>query len=476
MKFKSIVRQLILENVSRFKVIYDKMVLPSEKALQKNPNSKGIMPFEVLTQIIFADPDTKTPENFDKEGASVIDMENVKVGKYTNWILKHFAIPNLPEAIKSLDFKSKEYKDAVTEYKRLYLEDLFKMTQQLEFYEKAKQYIPLEKRDINKLTPNDLEDIYVNFKLPEKVMAKQQKKEVKKEIEGIKHPGGDIIYHGEDWIVVEIDPKKNKDAVYAALHYGGNQKHREGESNWCTSAPGNALPQGEKGHISHFSYYVRKGPLYVIIPTDDKGEVSPISGLPKDRYQFNFPEKQFMNLQDKQINLGEYFGLGGKMREIFDNLPKFQEEFANMYSQQSQGSSGDVIISYPSSNGLFEIFGIDSLFEKLSPNIETLSLINTTKDSKRAFNIPESLGRFTKLTSIVFDSSAKTIPNSITKLDSLDFLSIINCPEVKTIPEGIADMEELSFLSIKGSTNLKIPPRLLETLNETSPGLFHKFD
>lgn len=472
MKFKSILKKLIIED-SRFKVIYDKMVLPSQKALTKNPAAKGFMPFEILKEIIFADPTTQYPNNFDIEGASVEDMENVKVGKFTNWMLKNFLKPNLPSDILSLDYKSKEYKDAIKEYKRLYIEDLFKMTQQLEFYEKAKQYLPQEQRDINKLTPNDLFLIFRDFKLPEKVLAKQKKQEVKKEIEGIKHPGGEIVYNGDDWVIVEIDPKKNPNAVYAALYYGGNQKVRDGESNWCTSAPGNALPKGEKGYISHFDYYTSAGPLYVIIPTNDNGEVSPISGLPKDRYQFNFPKKQFMNREDHQIKLGEYFGPGGKMREIFENFPLFRSEFAKMFREQTGSLGGEVNITYPSQNGIFEIFGLKTLFDNLPTDIQTLSLINTTGESNRAFDIPDSLGKFKNLTAIVFDASAKSIPNSISELKDLQFLSIVNCKELKTIPEGIKDLDELDFINLKNS-NVTIPPSLEEELFSKGDGFYLK--
>ena len=180
-----------------------------------------------------------------------------------------------------------------------------------------------------------------------------------------------------------------------------------------------------------------------------------------------------MDLLDHQINLGQYFGPGGKMREIFDNYPKFQEEFARLY-ERTISSGNEVTISYPSTKGYFEMFGIDSLFEKFSPSITTLNLINTSKDPNRAFEIPESLGRFKNLQAIVFDGSAKSVPNSVTQLDNLQFLSIINCPAVKSVPEGIADMDEFSFLSVAGSPNIKIPPKLMETLKESRPGLYYK--
>ena len=156
MRFTSVLKKLIVEN-SRFKVLYDKMVIPSQKAIEKNPKAKGLMTFDILKRIIFADPDTKAPENFDIEGASIDDMDKVKVGKFTQWMLKNFVVPTMTEEI-AYDPQNKEFKDAVKRYRELFLEDLFKMTEQLEFFKKVKQYLPQEQRDINKLTPEQLKE------------------------------------------------------------------------------------------------------------------------------------------------------------------------------------------------------------------------------------------------------------------------------------------------------------------------------
>jgi hypothetical protein len=203
MRFQSVLKKLIVEN-SRFKVLYDKMVIPSAKAIEKNPKAKGLMNFDILKQIIFTDPDTKAPENFDVEGASVEDMEQVKVGKYTQWLLKHFVAPPMTEELKSMDPKSKEFKNAIKSYRELFMEDLYKKTNELKHYEQVKQYLPQEKRDINKITPSELLDIFVNVKLPEKKQMELEKKMASKTREGFKHAGGQIIHEGPDWVVIKM--------------------------------------------------------------------------------------------------------------------------------------------------------------------------------------------------------------------------------------------------------------------------------
>ena len=140
MKFNSVLRRILLEadDKSRFQVFYDKLVAPNPK----DPKSKGFMAFDTLKQIIFADPTTKKPENFDEEGASVEDMAKVQPGKYTNWLLKNFVKPSTSdlEEVGNADPSSPEYKTTIKEFKRRFVEDLFKFTDILGKFEKVKQY------------------------------------------------------------------------------------------------------------------------------------------------------------------------------------------------------------------------------------------------------------------------------------------------------------------------------------------------
>ena len=73
MKFTNLLRTIILEN-SRFKLLYDRIVQQNEK--DKKEGKK--IPFEIFKKIVFADPDTRKPQNFDVENATPETMENVK--------------------------------------------------------------------------------------------------------------------------------------------------------------------------------------------------------------------------------------------------------------------------------------------------------------------------------------------------------------------------------------------------------------
>jgi len=112
MRFTKLLTNLILEQ-SRFQVLYDKMVQPAkgEEGVAKKP--MGLMDFKTLKEIIFADPTTKAPQGMTPETANVEDMEKVKVGKYTQWMLKNFVMPTFTDERAGIEKGTAEYKRTI---------------------------------------------------------------------------------------------------------------------------------------------------------------------------------------------------------------------------------------------------------------------------------------------------------------------------------------------------------------------------
>jgi Leucine-rich repeat (LRR) protein len=457
MRFNSVLRQLLKEEQSRFQVLYDKLVAPNKK----DPKGRGIMDFDTLKSIIFADPTTKAPQNFDVDGASIQDMDKVKVGKFTQWMLKNFVKPSSQDLddIGTSDVNSPEYKNTIKEFKRRFVEDLFKFTDMLSKFEKIKQYIPQEQRDINKLTPNSLLNIIVN--LPEDVKQKINKKDVKSQARQERkenrfaHPGGEIIFEGPNYTLIKIDgtgPQQQE----AAQWYGGFYDYQNGESHWCTSPPGS----------NYFMTYAKQGPLYVIMANDDKGSVGSRTGLPQERFQFHFPSNQFMDRMDRSVNLVEM--LNGPMAELKEY---FKPEFAKGLVT---GNGEKVEINYPqSSAGKFiALYGFDELFESLPTNIKYLLISNTSNEDIQ-LDVPESIGRFTNVEALLLVKLVKSLPDSIGNMKNLQFLTLSENKHLKELPESLADLPNLSFVTIRNVPNMVIPPRLAEKMVEEGQGFYY---
>lgn len=445
MKFTSILTSLILEN-SRFKVIYDQLVQ------QKGKKESGKIPFETLKAIIIADPTTRIPQNLgDIDELSAQDMENVKVGKYTNWLLKNFIKPTFP----NVDPESGDYKRMLKNHQELFLEDLYKTTDDLKKYERFKAQLPQESRDIAKLTPETLFDLVKDFSLEKTKGSKQEKEEAKSSYQ---YPGSDVVFKGPNWTVVKIEDK-GKLGKDAACFFGGYHEHDKGESRWCTSSPG----------LNYFDNYIKQGPLYVVLPNDAE-KVGQKTGLPFERYQFHFPSNQFMDRDDRQQDLVQLL-----MGKLVETKEFFKPEFAKGLTSQN---GTKVEITYPdSSAGKFvALYGFDELFDNLPDNIEHLLIQNRGKETI-ALDVPESIGRFQNLEAILFKNLVKSIPDSICRCTKLNLLSLPDNPSLKSIPACIRDLSNLAFINLSGGNpNVHIPEELKSNLEDQGDGFYYVKD
>jgi len=448
-RFTNLLRDLIIES-SRFDVLYDKYVKPAK-------GKKPIMPFETLFAIVAADPTTRIPEGMDADSARPEDMEKVKIGKYTQWLLKNYATPKIDFESGITDPNSPAVKKAIKEYQDLFMEDLYKVTGDLMKFERFKNRLPQEYRDINKLTPETLYDQVKDFSLEKTKASKEEKQEASRTYE---HPGAESVKRFNDWTVVKISDKGQlgKDA---ACFYGGYYlEPQKGETRWCTSSPG----------LDWFNRYINKGPLYVVIPNSPRAftgsmEVGEKSGLPALRYQFHFQDQQFMDPADRQIDLVEF---------LRKQEPGLKEYFKPEFMQNlSSGDGTKVSVNYPSDSAskFIALYGFEEFFETLPKNIQRLEF---TRKGGEPFDlpIPNSIGNFKDLTALHLVGCVKNIPDSICNLKNLMFLSLPDNENLEKLPDCIGDLPRLTVVNLKGSHPDKvIPERLRQRLDDPNSDL-----
>ena len=450
-RFTSILRDLIIES-SRFQVLFDKYVKPNKET------RKGMMPFQVLFQIIAADPTSRVPEGMEAINAKPEDMEKVKIGKYTQWLLKNFTTPNIELSSGVTDPNSPAVKQAIKEYQALFLEDLYKVTGDLMKYERHKNRLPQEYRDINKLTPETLYDQVKDFSLEKTKATKEEKKEASTTYQ---HPGAEEVKRFDNWTVVKISNtgQLGKDA---ACFYGGYYlEPQKGETRWCTSSPG----------LTWFDRYIKDGPLYVVIPNSptkftSSMDIGEKSGLPALRYQFHFPSNQFMDPADRQIDLVKFLnGSEEKLREYFK--PEFMKGLA-------QNNGEKVSVNYPgdSASKFIVLYGFPEFFETLPENIKRFEF--THKGGGDSFNLPlpESIGNFKQLSALHLVGCVSKIPDSICNLKELKFLSLPDNPNLQPLPACLAELPKLSIINIKGSTGQNVVPDALRQRAERDNSFF----
>jgi Leucine-rich repeat (LRR) protein len=456
LRFTNLLKDLIVEN-SRFQVLYDKFVKPKDKT------KKGILPFETLLALIAADPTSSFPEGMDIDNATPDQMDRVKIGKYTQWLLKNFITPKLEpnHPLNVLDPQSSQYKSSLKEFQDLFMEDLYKVTGDLQKFERFKNRLPQEFRDINKLTPDTLYDNVKDFSLEKTKATKDEKKVASKTYE---HPGADVVYRGQDWTVAKIEDKGQLGKDAACFYGGSYQETGKGETRWCTSSPG----------LTWFDRYIKDGPLYVVIPNTGKKhsgekEYGDVSGLPALRYQFHFPSNQFMDPSDRQINLIDFLNTNEEGLKQF-----FKPEFMKSLS----GDKGTKVqVEYPndSASKFIALYGFDEFFESLPENLERFTFKNSSRDGKFALNIPEDIGRFKSLTALNLVGCVASIPESICTLPNLQYLSLPDNPDLQKLPECIGNMENLMVLNIPGGGGKGVIPQSVYDRAERDED-FHIFE
>jgi hypothetical protein len=451
MKFTNILKSIILEN-SRFKVLYDSLVQQPSPEGKTKPDPKKI-PFEVLKGLIFADPTTIVPRGaeFDVDTATVADMEKVKVGKYTNWLIKNFMKPSNIEANPE---DPRAYAQAVKGYQSLFMEDLYKVTNDLKKFERFKNTFPQDKRDIAKLNKDEVFELVKDLSLDKTKASKTEKEQAKKSYE---HPGATVTFRGPNWTVAKIEgtSELQKDA---ACFYGGSHESEKGESRWCTSSPG----------AEWWKRYLSKGPLYVILP-NESADLGQVSGLPVERYQFHFPDAQFMDRHDHQVNLVEI--LNGKLKELKEY---FKPEFAKGLVAQGE-KKVNIQIPEGSAGKFIALYGAEEIFDNLPDSI--VSMVIENKKTNAVITIPPSISRFQSLETLMLDNIIDSLPDEVSQCKSLNFLSLPNNKNLKSLPESIGTMDNLSFVNISGcDPSLRIPDSIADKFDDIGNGLYFKKD
>lgn len=111
-----------------------------------------------------------------------------------------------------------------------------------------------------------------------------------------------------------------------------------------------------------------------------------------------------------------------------------------------------VTITYPNQeNAKFaRMFGLETLFDAMPENTTFLQIENKSNDNI-TLKIPDSIGKFRNLETLVCDNIIDEVPSSIGECTKLSFLNLTNNKNLTTLPASIGKLTCLDFVSIIGS-------------------------
>lgn len=440
MRFTSLLKQIILEDAGKIDHLVDTYAKPKKK--EDGTIKKPRMSLKELVKLVAADPRSDL-KGLNPDTANEKDVLKIKAGRYTPWIIKRYLSINQNTEIP---YGQAGHEAEVKSLKERFFEDLYKLTNDLKKFDRFKQRLPEEKRDISKLTVDGLFELVKDFSLEKTKGTREEKLAA---VETYNYPGSSVAFVGPNWTVVEIagDSPQSKDA---ACFFGGyHLESPKGETNWCTSSPG----------YDWASRYLKQGPLFVVLPTKWEGKRGEKSGLPSTRYQFHFPSNQFMNPDDRQIDLIKFLNTEGEELKDF-----FKSEFAKGLVVGDKADRFEIqnFDSGPVAK-FIALYGLDDLIDSLPVTIKNFLIVNK-KDSSQNINIkiPPSIDRFQNLRMLMLDNCVSSIPDTICNIKTLKFFSVPNNKNLTSIPECIVDLPQLYFLNVNGSPNVKVPQQILD--------------
>ena len=417
MKFTEVLKTIISEDV-RSELFLKKFTEPTVDKKTGKKVFPVLTPDELLT-LIANDPTSRVeenPENFNQVK---------KTGGYVQWMINQ---------IKRLRPDGVNPKNPTSEALNLFFEDLYKVKDDLIKFERFKGQLPVDKRDINKLTSDELYDLVKDFSLEKATTTKAERKDAK-----YSHPGGSFELETPNYVITKIT-RTDELGKEAACFYGGQNK----ETRWCTSAPG----------LSYFERYIKDGPLYQIY--DKNSEPSKETGLPSDRWQFHFQSNQFMDKHDRSVNLVEFLnGTDEEVKKYFK--PQFMENMTK--STGKGGSSIDVEFPRSPAAQFIALYGFDEFFESIPENVTKMDFSGGNSGSQ-GFPLPKAIGRLKNLEGLHIDGLISELPAEICECKKLRYLSLPNNKNLKSIPECLKDLPNLKLVNFKGCDNLKLPEDL----------------
>ncbi len=425
------VEEIITEEVSRYDIFVDRYTKPKKKKNGKVIPPK--VPLDVMRAIMLADPTSKADEDAD------IDDGNIeKVGSYTQWIIKQF-LGLQQKADEAFPYGTPEWKEEIERLKSVFLEDLYKVTEDLAKFDRFKGRIEADKRDINQIKDADeLYDLTKDFSMEEEVVTKSEEKERRKR-EDVEY-----MYDGDKWeVVAPLTKEVSCDMAGAPL------------TRWCTASSG----------WNYYDTYSKQGPLYIIRDKNDIIQSGRGEGEPRPKYQFHFPSNQFMDQEDRSISLEKWLQEDGRE-------PK--EYFKNKFAKSLNKDFGDKVqINYPndSVSRFIALYGFDEFFEKLP---KTLLRFDFEKGNRRGSDedIPSmplhpQILDFPRLQVLHVEGILQSLPEDLgNRLKDLQFISVPNNPDLEALPASLANLENLEVINIRNSPKVQIPPELQTKIDQ----------
>lgn len=411
LNFQELLTNIIVED-TRYDILMKKYAQP------KKAGREALIPKDKLRLIMLADPTTRS-----EEGSDIDDGEIQKVGAYTNWIVRQYMLLQV-ECDKDFKYGTPDFDNCLKEKQRLFFEDLYKVTEDLQKYnylKKTKKFTG--QKDIGKIkSVADLYDEVKDYNISKEELTTTKAERLRDDV--------DVVYEDDKWLI--LVPKSKE----ASCHYGG------GQTRWCTASKSS----------NYYDHYAKQGPLYMMMYKEDAGKP------PSENrsHQFHFESNSFYNAEDRSVDLGPFFNKYPELK------PFFKDKFSS-YLQKD--FSNNVNLRYPNDtmSKYISIYGFEEFFEALPETLERLDIEISGRGTEDmpGFKLPKDISRFKNLQMLHIEGMLSELPPEVGELKNLNFISIPNNPNLKELPKELGKLDNLEVLNIKNINGLHVPEEVM---------------
>ena len=353
-----------------------------------------------------------------------------------------------------------------------FFEDLYKIKDYLVRFEflKKTNIIKEEKKDINKY--NTYDDLLKHIK---PFMTADEGSD---DVDTLDHKEMLAI---QNQIEFEANPKSNKhiksgqDVARAKLMYEDDNfiivytVNKEANdifgkyTTWCTA--GNR-------YQNMFDTYDKQGYLFVLIEKGH-GSKKAITKKPSARLQFNFESKQYMDADDRGIDIEFFLNKNEKIKNYFKDyiikkvLPKLQGYKEHIEFLKKLGYRDELIEIYKKAQPEeIDLSGYAMNTNHLKEIGDIVSLKKLIVQDCNIKTLPDSWKRLTKLTHLDLskNNSLCALPVWFHELQNLEVLKLNSCDLQSSFFVG--GMSQLTNISVNFNTNLIKLPSGLSTLKK----------
>ncbi len=226
----------------------------------------------------------------------------------------------------------------------------------------------------------------------------------------------ELVFENSEWVIVITHDRQ------ANIEFG---KY----TTWCTAGT-------RYGNM--FDSYHSRGELFVLIKKGH-GSKKAISKHPEYRLQFHFEDNQYMDANDKSININEFLFNNKDIKLYFRN---YIIKRVLAYRQKKNNKQVDDI-KYLLNLG----FGdeIIKIFKESKP--ETVDFSGHKIESEYL----EKIGEITSIKSLdLSDCGITFLPESIKDLKNLKKIKFRNNKQITSVPEWFSELKSLEYLDCAG--------------------------